>query len=415
MTEQRARIVAPAPDRARRSLAAGVAVFRWLAFAWMVLGNLIESEPLERPVLGWLGIGIAGAWTLWVTAAPARRTMATLVLDLAIATALIVLSGVVEADGALAARGARLFYAATFPLGSALAWGEARGPLGGIVATVTMGIALVFSRVVNGIALDALTGRDIAAIANGAAAYLLAGLAGGYTSRFLDRWADEHRSLQEAAFRAQEQAARLAEREALARRIHDSVLQALAMIAKRGTELARAGRIDEAEVARLARMAREQEAALRALILRAPEDVPTGKASLRDALERAARACAEVPVAVSTVGALVLPVTVVTEVAAAVSQALRNVEQHASASRASVFAEAHGGTLTVSVRDDGRGFAYDPGALATAGKAGVLKSIKGRIEDLGGSVTLQSQPGAGTEIELTIPTGRVVPHTDDVR
>jgi len=415
MSEQTAHVVVPAPDRARRSLAAGVAVFRWLAFAWMVLGNLIESDPLEQPVLAWGGIGLAGAWTLWVTAAPTRRNTSTLAIDLTLATGLIMLSGVVEPDGALAARGARLFYAATFPLGTALSWGEARGPLGGLVATVVMSIALFFSRVVNGIPIDALTGRDIAAIANGGASYLLAALAGGYTSRFLAGWADEHRTLQEAAFRAQEQAARLAEREALARRIHDSVLQALTMIAKRGTELARADHIDESEVLKLAQMAKQQEAELRALILRAPDAVPTGRASLRDALERAARACTDVPVSVSTVGALVLPANLVNEVAAAVTQALRNVEQHAEATRATVFAESTDDVLTVSVRDDGQGFDYDPDTLARAGKAGVLHSMKGRVEDLGGSMRIESRRGAGTEIEFTIPPGRVVPSGDDLR
>jgi signal transduction histidine kinase len=57
----------------------------------------------------------------------------------------------------------------------------------------------------------------------------------------------------------------------------------------------------------------------------------------------------------------------------------------------------------VTVRDDGRGFTYDEAAFAAAGKIGLAKSIKGRVEQLGGQVRVSSRPGAGTEVELRIP------------
>jgi len=67
-----------------------------------------------------------------------------------------------------------------------------------------------------------------------------------------------------------------------------------------------------------------------------------------------------------------------------------------------LFAEEDGGMVAVTIRDDGRGFTYDEAAFAAAGKIGLAKSIKGRVEQLGGSVRVTSRPGAGTEVELRV-------------
>jgi signal transduction histidine kinase len=80
------------------------------------------------------------------------------------------------------------------------------------------------------------------------------------------------------------------------------------------------------------------------------------------------------------------------------------VVEHAAASRVAVFAEEDDGAVVVAVRDDGAGFSYDETGLAAAGKMGILKSIKGRVEQLDGSVRVETAPGAGTEIELRVPT-----------
>jgi signal transduction histidine kinase len=70
-----------------------------------------------------------------------------------------------------------------------------------------------------------------------------------------------------------------------------------------------------------------------------------------------------------------------------------------------LFAEEDGGAVVVTVRDDGRGFTYDQPTLLAEGKIGLAKSVKGRVEQLGGSMLVTSRPGAGTEIELRVPTG----------
>jgi signal transduction histidine kinase len=40
---------------------------------------------------------------------------------------------------------------------------------------------------------------------------------------------------------------------------------------------------------------------------------------------------------------------------------------------------------------------------AAAGRLGVAQSIRGRIRDLGGTVTIVTAPGAGTEVEMRVP------------
>jgi signal transduction histidine kinase len=79
------------------------------------------------------------------------------------------------------------------------------------------------------------------------------------------------------------------------------------------------------------------------------------------------------------------------------------VAEHAGAARASVFADCDQGEVIVTVRDDGAGFTYDEAELAARGKLGLLKSMKGRVEQLGGAMRVDTSPGAGTEIEFRVP------------
>jgi signal transduction histidine kinase len=219
-------------------------------------------------------------------------------------------------------------------------------------------------------------------------------------SRLLQRTAEQARRATDDLVRERERGARLAERESLARQIHDSVLQALALVHKRGQELASSPSPSPADVASLADLAGKQEEALRGLILREPEEGPAGLRSLREALEKAALHSGGVPVSVSAVGPIWLARRQADEIAAAVKEALANVAEHAQARRATVFADEENGEIVVTVRDDGVGFSYDEARLKADGKAGVLKSMKGRIEDLGGTMSISSPAGGGTEVEF---------------
>ncbi|MEU7042377.1 DUF5931 domain-containing protein [Streptomyces varsoviensis] len=217
------------------------------------------------------------------------------------------------------------------------------------------------------------------------------------------------------------------ERERLARDIHDSVLQVLAMVQRRGAEIG-------GEAAELGRMAGEQEIALRSLV--SSGLVPSQRTPEQDAedaeLVQAVRASGELPAAPRDgddglcdvrvllavhAGARVsfaepgspvlLGAGAAVELAAAVSAALDNVRQHAGEeARAWILLEDEPGEVLVTVRDDGPGIAE--GRLADAereGRMGVALSIRGRLRDLGGSAELVSVPGQGTEVELRVPRG----------
>jgi signal transduction histidine kinase len=89
-------------------------------------------------------------------------------------------------------------------------------------------------------------------------------------------------------------------------------------------------------------------------------------------------------------------------VAGAAAEALTNAAKHAGVQRVSVFAEVADGQVLVVVRDRGRGF--DPPAAGGAGGGrGIPDSIVGRMRRQGGTATIRSAPGAGTEVELRMP------------
>ncbi|HET7417089.1 MAG TPA: GAF domain-containing protein [Solirubrobacterales bacterium] len=81
-----------------------------------------------------------------------------------------------------------------------------------------------------------------------------------------------------------------------------------------------------------------------------------------------------------------------------VQEALTNVVKHAGASRVDLTAEEGENEIRIAVVDDGDGF--DPGA-ATAGRG--LMGMRERIELLGGSIEVSSQPGEGTEVAARVP------------
>jgi signal transduction histidine kinase len=227
---------------------------------------------------------------------------------------------------------------------------------------------------------------------NGPIILLMAGVLVGYISTLMTR---AERALQ----RATEIEAASRERERLARTIHDSVLQVLAMVQRRGTE---AG----GEAAEIGRLAGEQEAALRALITGDEPALPqSGQLDLAAHLTREASALVSV---ITPADPVLLNEQAVTETAAAVRAAIDNVRRHCgTAAKAWVLVDDEGTMVSVTIRDDGPGI--PDGRLAEAaaeGRLGVSHAISGRIRDLGGSADISSSPGAGTEVRLRVPRAR---------
>lgn len=107
-----------------------------------------------------------------------------------------------------------------------------------------------------------------------------------------------------------------------------------------------------------------------------------------------------------------LPPSIEIPVFRAVQEALTNVLRHSGARTVLVQMARERGRLTVDVEDDGRGFT--PSDVATPSETGQglgLLGMRERIEILGGSLTLDSSPGAGTHVAFTMP----VPKEESVR
>lgn len=394
-------VSAPEAEPGRRGLWLGILAYRWASFAWMTVLAVASRSDFRNEELAWAAIGATGAWTAWLTVSRGWERLAARWFDLGLALALLLVSGLVMREGGVV-RGYP-FFATAYPVSAAMTWGAAGGLGPGLLSGVTLSVALAMSRPINGVQFPDLSAGQVAALGNGIVYYLSAGGAVGLVSRVLNRAATELQRANENAARERERAARLAERESLGRQIHDSVLQALAMVNKRGKELGAQTAVPGREVRSLAEMAGRQEQALRTLIQSEPEEPPSGRVSLRRVLEAATYGVTGVPVTITTVGMIWLPADDVDELSAAVHQALENVAEHAHASQASVFADEEDGQIVVSVRDDGAGFEYDEELLRREGKLGVIKSMKGRIEDLGGTMRIQTAPGAGTEVEFRVP------------
>jgi signal transduction histidine kinase len=175
------------------------------------------------------------------------------------------------------------------------------------------------------------------------------------------------------------------------------VLQVLARVRQRGADL-------DGEAAALARLAGEQEIALRTLVSTPQMSTQDGTADLAGRLRLLASGRTEVSVPATTVP---LPAAVAGEVESVVREALTNVARHAGAdARAWVLLEDLGDEVVVSVRDDGVGI--EPRRLDDAereGRMGIARSMRSRVADLGGTIDVETAPGAGVEWELRVPRG----------
>jgi signal transduction histidine kinase len=85
---------------------------------------------------------------------------------------------------------------------------------------------------------------------------------------------------------------------------------------------------------------------------------------------------------------------------AAGREATVNAATWSGAPTVSLFVEVEPGQVSVFVRDRGAGF--DPDAVA-ADHRGIAESIRARMARSGGSATIRSERGRGTEVELVMP------------
>ncbi|GAA2310339.1 DUF5931 domain-containing protein [Glycomyces scopariae] len=351
-------------------------VFRFVALGYPVLFGALAFDTLVRPLWAVLLVVALLGWTWLATEWYRRRGYGrpALYADLAVTVAAVGASSWVLAtvDGGVP------ISVGPWMAGAVLAWAAASGRRSGAVAGAVVAAAGMVFR-----------GGVHSSTVNETVLLVLTGFAAGHLVRL---GVEAERRMREAA----ERSAAARERERLARDIHDSVLQVLALVQRRGAEIG-------GEAAELGRLAGGQEEALRALIRSASYRRPLdGQRDLRELVGR--HAGPDVTVAAPATPVL-LPAETARQFAAAVASAVDNVREHCpAATRVWLLVEDEGDAVQVSVRDDGPGFAPERLAAAAAdGRLGVAQSIRGRIRELGGTAEFVSAPGEGTEVEMRVP------------
>ena len=362
-----------------RGVVRGLAVFRWAAWAWMALVLLLGRNQL-RPGREWLAVVLVGA-ALGVTVAatallrsrPEQLLHPAMVLvELAVGAALLVGDGVVYEQGHVFSTQQSLGVA--WPLFGVLSAGAGFGALAGAVAGAAVGLGRLGGTLANGVSLEQITGGRVASHVTTLLVHALAGAMVGYVVVLLRR--------------AETEVATARAREEVARTLHDGVLQTLAVVERR------AGDPD------LARLAREQERDLREWLFGSVPALATGLApALRAAAARfedahGGRVQVLVPDDVPDLDAAAADA-----LAGAVGEALTNAGKHGHASRVTVYVEPEDAGVFCSVKDDGGGF--DP--AATPEGIGLTRSIRARMEEVGGRVEIVSAPGRGAEVRLWLP------------
>lgn len=364
----------------------GLDIFRPLAWVYAVSSAYARYPEMARPALAWIVLGALGVWTLGSLLFRARfRTTTAACLELLLACGAVLSTRLVDSPEVILA-GAKTL-PGLWPAAPVVAWAVLRGWRAGMLAAFLVGAADLLEV---GVATQGTINNIVILV-----------LLGGCIGYCADLSREGHAALTEAV-RVQ---AALRERDRLARTVHDGVLQTLSYIHRRGLDLG-------GEVGELGSMAAHQEGLLRALVSNTSSPPAAGVPTAQEASSFAAvdlrlvlgRYAVGAVSVVPPAEPVLVAVTIADELAAAVSAALDNVLRHAGPhAQAWVLIEDLGAEVTVTVRDNGVGVPASRLAEAAAGgRLGLASSITGRMADLGGTATLDSRPGEGTSVELTV-------------
>ena len=357
-----------------------LSVFRWVTLGYASLGVALSGEDLIRPAVAWALLVLMAVTTLFLTSWPStlkpfdRASLGAVIFELSVGV--IVLLGdsfVYSAD-----RAQSLPW--SWPAAGIMAAGILFGARAGFVSSLFIGAAGFYSETI------VLERSDSAlAAVSKLGLWVMTGTLAGYVVTRLRR-AEAEISVARA-------------REEVVRELHDGVLQTLAVIQRRS---------DDAE---LAALARDQEHDLRGFL--------AGSRGDQEAFEPAMRRLAakheklHPPCKVSVVVAQDLPALSNPQLSAltgAVGEALTNAGKHGHAKKVTIYAEpaedsfiakpaeAAAAIVFVSIKDDGLGF--DMASMTES--IGISSSIRGRIEEVGGTADIESTTGRGTEVQLWV-------------
>ena len=363
----------------------GLDVFRPLAALYAAWLTWQRQDTMVRPWVAWLVIGVMAAWSVGLLFYR-RRTVRVVVVEVTIAVGGILATMLAETPEAIAA--GQFTIPTLWAAGSVAGGAVVAGARGGLAAAGVIALA----------DLVEVGTPTQSTVHNIVLLFLLGGLIGLAVDLARRGLESEEQVLLERE--------RLHERERIARVVHDGVLQSLAYIHRRGAEIG-------GEAADLSALAAEQERSLRRFVsgTGSPDvftvgpdlrGVEGGEVDLRVVLTAREGPGLSVSVPAHPV---VVDARLAGEVDAAVAAALDNVAKHAGpGARAWVLLEGDSAGIDLTIRDNGSG--AELADLLTAserGRMGVSTSVRGRIEDLGGSATWTTRPGGGCIVRMTVP------------
>ena len=178
------------------------------------------------------------------------------------------------------------------------------------------------------------------------------------------------------------------EREAMAAHLHDSVLQTLALIQRNADD-----------PRRTVTLARRQERELREWLYGTADDAEPTLAGAIKSMAHEIEGLYDIRIEIVVVGDRPMDDGGVALVAA-MREASVNAAKHSGVDEVSVFVEVGADEVDAFVRDRGCGFERDS---SPTDRRGIAQSIEARIERAGGTATVDSAPGRGTEVHLVVP------------
>jgi signal transduction histidine kinase len=209
-----------------------------------------------------------------------------------------------------------------------------------------------------------------------------------------------------------------AERARFARELHDGAVQSLIAVEMQVDVLRRqaeANRPIDGELGRIQGLLREEVLKLRELMQQMKAiDVDAQRllGVLKDTVERFQRETGINARFVTELDELDMPQRVCREILRIVQEGLVNVRKHSGARHALVRLASTAEKWTLTVEDDGKGFPfsgrYNQDQMEEAGKGPMI--IKERVRLIAGELTVESNPGQGTRLEVTVPRNGDVPH-----
>jgi len=196
------------------------------------------------------------------------------------------------------------------------------------------------------------------------------------------------------------------ERQRMARELHDTLAQGLTGLALQLEAVeASLERNNTAQALQITGQAKERVRMTLADARRAIDDLRATETAVRETIIREAdrfTAASGIPCTLTIPAKLNLSERNGEHMVRCVSEGLANVTRHAQATQVWITITEENGRLLVQLRDNGQGF--DGNGRIAAGHYGLL-GLRERARLAGGTLTVDSTPGAGTTLSMAIPTG----------